>query len=240
MTLSYVEFLQKRLKSDPPAQKGMRTRERLKIATAKVLDQRGYHAMRVADVTGQAKVAEGSFYVYFKDKKDASLAVLTAMFDEFFDIVGKNDGEHSPLASIRRTNRRWIALCRANAGLMRCILQLADEDPDFAKLANGVNRQWYERVTHSITRRRRGLEHEPALFAVYLLGAMMDELVRKIIIYPDTEFLALVKELKMDDDAIADAASVVWVRVLYPDLRLSEDLPPAAATLAKWIMPRVA
>jgi hypothetical protein len=30
------------------------------------------------------------------------------------------------------------------------------------------------------------------------------------------------------------------VRVLYPDLRVSDDLPPAAAMLAKWIMPRVA
>src|SRR5690349_16262000 len=74
--LSFVDYLETKLRDDAPAQKGARTKERLKIATARMLEENGYHVMRVADITQNAKVAEGSFYVYFDDKKDASLTVL--------------------------------------------------------------------------------------------------------------------------------------------------------------------
>jgi TetR/AcrR family transcriptional regulator, transcriptional repressor for nem operon len=237
MTQSFIEHLETRLKDAPPKQKGMRTRERLKIATAKVLEQKGYHAMRVSDVTECAQVAEGSFYVYFRDKKDVSLTVLTSLFEEYFDIAGHAEGERSPFASIRRTNYRWLTLCRVNAGLMRCIFQLGDEEPDFARLSQRTNRLWYERVSKSITRRRAGLEERPALFAVYMLGAMMDELVRKLLVYPDPEFHALLADIGADDRVIADAASVIWLRVLYPDLRPPDDLPPVASALANWMVP---
>ena len=34
MTLSFIDHLEARLQTDPPKQKGQRTRERLKVATA--------------------------------------------------------------------------------------------------------------------------------------------------------------------------------------------------------------
>jgi hypothetical protein len=72
---------------------------------------------------------------------------------------------------------------------------------------------------------------------LYLLGGMMDEFVRKLIIYPDPEFLALLKEMDADDDAVADAASVLWLHIFHPEETPPDDLPPAAAGLAQWMAP---
>ncbi len=237
MTLSFIDHLEARLRDDPPKQKGQRTRERLKIATAKVLEQKGYHAMRVTDVTETAQVAEGSFYVYFKDKTEAALTVLTSLLEDFFPIHIDPPRERSAFESIQFANRRWLALCRANPGLVRCILQLGDQAPEFARLAQRTNSAWYLRVTASVLRHREGLNDGAVMLMVQLLGAMMDEVVRKLIVYPDPDFVALTERLGTGDDQVADAASVIWLRVLYPDATMP-DLPADVKALSAWVFGR--
>lgn len=235
MNLSFVDYLENRLSEAPPKQKGLRTRERLKLATAKVLEQRGYHAMRVIDITESAGVAEGSFYVYFKDKTEAAQTVLTALLEEFFPLLADAPPSGTPFDSIRYTNRQWIAVSRANSGLIRCILQLGDEIPEFSTLAQRTNRLWFERIAHRVTRQGSGLSARHALLLAYLLGAMMDELVRKLIIHPDPGLLALLGEIGAEDTLLADAASLIWLRILYPNAPAPVDLPDTAAILAEWI-----
>jgi len=236
MNLSYIEHLEVAYRDDPPKQKGLRTRDRIKIATAKVLEKKGYHAMRVSDVTETAEMAEGSFYVYFKDKTDATVTVLTDLLENFFNLEAPRDGERSAYDSIRLTNRRWISVCRANAGLVRCILQVGDETPEFARLSQDANRVWYQRVAEGV-RRRRGTSPGIPTLAAYLLGGMMDELVRKLIVYPDPSLLELLAEMGADDDVVADASSLIWLRIFYPDEPAPSDLPEPVAALAAWLVP---
>lgn len=228
VTLNFVDDLEHRLTTAPPRQKGQRTRERLKIAAARLLAEKGYHALRVGDVSAAAGLAEGSFYVYFQDKADITLTVLTELLEVSFDLEPVAAGESGAFGAIRASNRRWIALCRANAGLLRCVFQLGDEIAEFTRLPQRVNRIWYERVAQAVVRRHPdGAVSLPvAMLAVYMLGAMMDELARKLVVYPDPEFLRLLEQLSLDDDALADATSVLWMRTLYPDLPIDGDLGP--------------
>ena len=82
---SFIQYLEKNLEESPPAKKGACTRESIKIATAKMLEKHGYHEMRVKDITRCAGIAEGSFYIYFNDKKDVSLMTLSSFFIDFVD-----------------------------------------------------------------------------------------------------------------------------------------------------------
>jgi len=70
----------------------------------------------------------------------------------------------------------------------------------------------------------------------------MDELVRKLIIYPDPYFRELLADLDaLDDDTVADAASVIYLHILHPGTPVPASLPKAATDLAKWLgIPRVA
>lgn len=231
--LSFIQHMKNCLREQPPTQKGLRTRERLKIATAEVLERKGYLAMRAADIAKRAGMAEGSFYIYFKDKTAATLTVLTSLLEDFV-LLGIHAAEaDSPFEAIRHANRQWIATARANSGLMRCVLQLGDENPDFAELIQRSNRRWYSRVAKSVARRRGSADEGPILLVVYLLGGMMDELLRKLVIYPDRELQSLIRELGADDDVVADAASVMWLRVLYPQEPLTAALPPSVHAFAK-------
>jgi hypothetical protein len=111
-----------------------------------------------------------------------------------------------------------------------------DELPEFAHLVQGLNRRWHDRISRSVFRHypEGALAPENALLAAYMLGAMMDELVRRLIIYPDQDFHKLLRELGMDDNGLADAASAVWARVLYPGLEIEAELAPSAAAFALW------
>lgn len=233
MTLSYIEHMKLRFAEDPPSRKGLRTQASLQIAAAKVLGQKGYHGLRITDVTQEATVAEGVFYLYFKDKTAITLSVLTGMLDDFFASKMARTGAATAAEAIRNANREWISLCRENAGLMRCVFQLADEEPAFGHLLHQANRQWFGRIAERFT--RQGGVGKGALFGAYLLGSMMDEIVRKLIVYPDPEFLAVLSELDADDHAVADGATLMWLKVLYAKPPRLEGLPPAAEALAAWV-----
>lgn len=234
----FITFLKDRLAKNPPSQKGARTRERLKIAAAEVLEEKGYLATKAGDIATRAGVAEGSFYIYFKDKSDSTIAVLTTLLDEFVLLPSQSaDRAEHPFKAIRRANRRWISVARANPGLMRCVLQLGDENPDFAAVIQRANRTWFGHVARTVTRRRGIIDQGPTLFVVYLLGAMMDDILRKLIIYPDRDFLSLLQTLHGDDDMIADATSILWLRLLHPEEALPRNLPRAVKAFANAILP---
>ena len=232
---SFVDALALRFEESPPARKGERTRERIKLATARMLERLGYHAMRVLDITQEAGIADGSFYVYFKDKSEAALAVLS----EFIEFIppGATVGSVSRTAfeTIRETNCRFIRLARANAGLMRCMLQVVDEHPDYSELVQKVNRDWYLRVSRSVIRHypEGAVDEDAMLLMCYALGSMMDELIRRLVIYPDPNLLKLTERTAPTDKALADALSIIWHRALYPCGETPKGLRGAAAKLAQ-------
>lgn len=215
MTLSFIDHLETALRERPPKQKGLRTRERLKVATAKVLEERGYHAMRVSDICDAAGVGLATFYLYFENKSDITLQVLSEYLEQGMGQMAVR-GAPTPFAAIRGANLRWLAGIRANAGLSRCITQLGDEEPGFRELAHRINRQWYERIAVSFVRRYPGaVSQDVALLAAYSLGAMMDEMARKLVVSPDPALLDLVGKIAPSDEEIVDFLTVLWYRALH-------------------------
>ena len=232
---SFVDALALRLEEDPPSRKGERTRERIKLATARMLEQLGYHAMRVLDITQEAGIADGLFYFYFKDKSEAALAVLSEFVEFIPPGAAVGNASRTAFETIKETNCRFIRLARANAGLMRCMLQVVDEHPDYSALVQRVNRDWYLRVSRSVIRHYPdgAVDEDAVLLMIYALGSMMDELVRRLVIYPDKNVIKLTERTTPTYKALADALSVIWYRALYPCGPTPKSLRGAAAKLAQ-------
>lgn len=235
--LAFPDFLAGRLEKSPPKLKGQRTRARLLIAAARVLEARGYHALRVTDVTTEAEVSEGSFYIYFKDKTAISVAVLTEFFEGYVSEQMIRGGGRSVFSRIQAANRHWIALCRLNPGLIRCALQVGDYIPEFAEVAQRTGMVWYQSVADSIQRRRPArADGDAALLTTYMLAAMADELARKLIVLPDAGFIALLERMGATDDTLADAISIVWHKLIYGDVPVDANLSEPAERLARFLI----
>jgi len=231
----YTAKLAQRLKTNPPKRKGERTRERIKLAAARVLERHGYHDMRVGDITKAARSSDGSFYIYFKDKKEVTLTVLREFLHGMQMVpIGRSGARRSPFEAIMYSNLGWIRHVRANAGLMRSVFQMSDEDSEFGRLVNSSNRAWHERVARSVvkTGSEGAVDPSAALFAAWSLGGMMDELMRRLVVYPDVEFVEFLEKTTPDDEALAAALAVIWHRVLYPTHQLPSDLSGLALDLS--------
>jgi AcrR family transcriptional regulator len=54
----------------PQQDRGMQTREKIIIAALELFSEKGYHSTNSKEITARADVSIGSFYAYFKDKKE--------------------------------------------------------------------------------------------------------------------------------------------------------------------------
>lgn len=231
----YADHLQHEILHSPKPTKGARTKDQLKLAAIRVLDDVGYHAMRVSDICEAAEVGGATFYLYFKNKTAITLEVLSEFSDYTNSLMSSSYAAPSAFESIRDGNIRWLRMVRANAGLMRCTLQLGDEEPTFSALVNEMNRRWYQRIAASVVRHfpAGAVSDDAALLAAYALGSMMDELIRKLLVYPDPSLAALVERFAPSDEALSDFLSVLWHQALYARVpEVEGDLAAVAAAFA--------
>ncbi len=231
MTASFLTYLESQLAKKASLPKRERTRERLRIATLEVLNERGYEDMKTLTITEKAGLSEGLFYVYFKSKVDITLDLLDQFYEGFARLHLQTHAVSDPLEVIKRTNREWLRLAVGNPGVMRCIFQAGNEVPEFAALISKVNKDWYTRASNAVERRRPTGSKQTRLLPMYMLGGMMDELARKLVVYPDPELIALIAENGSDYDAVADAATMIWCRVLYPNDAVPEGMSDFAQQL---------
>ncbi len=89
--------------------KGDVTKERILFEGAKIVHLKGYHATGLQEILKAAGVPKGSFYFYFKSKKDFGLQLIDYYTDglvsrgtKFFERT-----DLSPLESLQE-NIRWI------------------------------------------------------------------------------------------------------------------------------------
>jgi AcrR family transcriptional regulator len=207
---------------EPVSQRGQKRREQIKAATREVLERIGYRAMKVTDVAAKAGIAVGLFYHYFPDLKAATCEVLVDFLDEMaatqvplpkdrYDVI------FAPTLVV-------VTAFEDHPGLMRCLVQVADEVPEFKAIWNKASTAWTHRVAASIAREFPDghLNESFSRSLAYALGSMVDGLVNEVFVdrNPDAR-----KLLKTPRD-VAELLSAIWYRALY-----LENPPPADLTL---------
>jgi AcrR family transcriptional regulator len=166
--------------------RGERARARLKEAALAVLERDGYHKMRIADVTAQAGVAQGLFYHYFKDLKSLTLEVLTDYATASNDPlqIEKNVSRGDWYARIYAHNLVIVRSYAKRPGVMRCLLQMADEDEVFSGFLRENYRNqlmWLVDLMPRLFPQVRFRKHQ-ALMVVYSLAGIGEGLMREYFI----------------------------------------------------------
>ncbi|MCZ8130816.1 MAG: TetR/AcrR family transcriptional regulator [Steroidobacteraceae bacterium] len=215
----FLDVLAERQRRAPAPRKGERTRNRLKLAAVHALEQRGYLQLRVTDICRRARVSDAVFYVYFENKVQITVEVLSEFLDHTFELGESPDPKprRSLFEALEHANLRWISAVRANAGLTRCLLQFADQVPEFRELSSRRNHQWYLHVTRRLLARlgARDFDESAPLLAVHVLGGMIDELCSKVFVSREPHVVALVDSIVPTDAALAEFVSILWYRGLF-------------------------
>jgi TetR/AcrR family fatty acid metabolism transcriptional regulator len=82
-------------------------RKRLLSAAIRTFGRRGFHEARISEIAAAAKVAEGTVYLYFKNKED----LLGSVFDETMDdVLAKARDIRSAVEPVPDRLRKLVAL----------------------------------------------------------------------------------------------------------------------------------
>jgi len=195
--------------------RGERARAGLKAAALRVLERQGYHRMRIADVTTEAGVAQGLFYHYFKDLKSLTREVLTdfALASNDLQAIEKDVPRGDWYARIHAHNLVVVRSYARRPGVMRCLLQLADEDPEFSALLRENYRDqlmWLVDLMPRLFPAVRFRKHQ-ALLVVYALAGIGEGLLREY-------FVNESKTLRTADlsvEQFAELLSIMFYRALF-------------------------
>jgi AcrR family transcriptional regulator len=122
----------------PKTKRGQRTRERILDAAEIEIGGRGFAEASISTITAQAKVGQGTFYLYFRTKEDVMRELVLRM--------GRRLRRHLTLSIVdapdrleaeRRGIRAFLEFVRANPNLYRVVAEAQFVDP-------GVYRRYYE------------------------------------------------------------------------------------------------
>jgi AcrR family transcriptional regulator len=106
----------------PKTSRGQKTREKLLRAAEAEFGQRGFHAVAINDITRQAGVALGTFYVYFESKEEIFRALVSYMGRRVRSWVAERiAGAPDRLAAEREGVKAYLEFVREHKGLYRII-----------------------------------------------------------------------------------------------------------------------
>lgn len=154
--------------------RGRRTRDKLVQGARRVLEEKGYAASSVADITSGSEVALGTFYRYFRNKEELYLLLLRELVETVYESTTGTWDPADPLGSTRRATQRYLAAYADNRKLVTALRDMAGSVDEAAKL-------WWELRMETYRRMRRTLskddpsENSQLDLAVIALGGMVEQ-----------------------------------------------------------------
>ncbi len=203
--------------------KKQRTRAAILAATARELERIGYDELVVEHIVASAAIARGTFYSHFKDKTEASAAVIRY----YFAMVRMNrprGGGHLPVkAAIRRSNAFYVQVYAKNALLLAGREALMRDCPEIADLRDRLNHDWAQMVIHDLRRRLPDQYQSQDPVVVHLkiraMIAMAEETLREIFLYRSKSM----RPYADSPDLIIEVLTDYWHNSLY--VMVESDAP---------------
>ncbi len=138
----------------PKTARGAKTKAKLLEAAATEFGTKGYHDCMIADITGRAKVAMGTFYVYFESKEEVFRELVQHMgITTRAHISKKLEGVTNRLEAERKGLIAFIEFARANKDLYRIVMesQFVAEDA-YRDYYNSFHKAYCENLANASAR----------------------------------------------------------------------------------------
>ncbi|MEM9529887.1 MAG: helix-turn-helix domain-containing protein [Pseudomonadota bacterium] len=145
-------------------------REALITAALRCFAARGFDATTMRDISREAGLAVGTYYLYFEDKRAVLDAVIRYHQKRTRDFLASLDQADKPLATIEGIFDAILGIeateLRARAALDLQLLSAAVRDEVLANWLENVQLEWVQAFRHLIAAAQRAGELAPELSAL--------------------------------------------------------------------------
>ena len=155
----------------PPTLRGQRTRQRLLRAAETIFGEKGYEHASIADITREAEVALGTFYVYFHDKQSIFVEVVDGLGTRLRRLIAEAVADCEDRIEVEREGlRTFFQFASENRNLYRIVRQAEFVDVE-------CYRRYYDRFAQGyVTGLKRAMSEgelrrmDPEALAYCLMG----------------------------------------------------------------------
>lgn len=218
--------------------RGERSKLRLLATGARLLDACGYQDLKIEDVAAAARLAKGTFYIYFRTKDE----FLRELVQRYCDFEQQTIPRSSPAVPTYLSAREFVSWYErtfiANVGVIRCMVQMGAVDPAVRAcwlLRN--SRVVNESVDATLRRVRPGtVDRDMLTWVTRTSGGMLDQsLFDRYGLQTPTG-----RQDPYDDDTIAEMHALLIYRGLYgcdppeSEVRLARSI----VTMSQHLAPR--
>lgn len=186
--------------------KGEGTRRALLGAAKRLFVERGYHQTSVPDIVAAAGVGHGTFYEYFRSRRDILMALTREAGDagDRFPVLKSTD-----IADRIRAEIFWYLSSRAqHLELTKVWHAAADVDPEIAATRRRTRARRIERVRKGIVAAGASSAVDPDIAAAALI-AMIEEFTHRWFVEGDGPGTA-----PRDVVAAAETVSTLWLNAI--------------------------
>ena len=87
-------------------------RDRILDAAERIFAEHGFFASRVAEIAREAGVADGTIYLYFKNKDDLLISLFESRMERVNDLLARTLAAHEPKDRLKAFVHTYLALVR--------------------------------------------------------------------------------------------------------------------------------
>ena len=166
---------------------------RIKEAATRVFSKKGFYNSTIADVAKVAEVAEGTIYLYFKNKDDLLISIFEGSMDYFIQVVTSElEPEKDPREKLRKFINLHLKLVEKNPDLAQVLQIELRQSSKFMKEYEGGKFGEYLNVVRTILEegREQGVfrqDIEPRILRRTIFGAV-DEMALDWLLMPKKKY----------------------------------------------------
>lgn len=156
-------------------------RQELLRAARKIFATQGYHRAKVDDIVAEARVAKGTFYLYFPDKRSVFVELVDTLFAQIHNAILRVDVAADVAEQVRHNIRAVLGVLLDEPETSTILMtHAAGLDPDFAAMIDG----FYAGVRTLLEESLRDGQQlgivapgDTSLQATFLVGALKETLL---------------------------------------------------------------
>jgi len=155
----------------PTTARGEATRQRVLEAAEQVFGARGYHGASVTEITRAAGVAQGTFYLYFRGKKEIFLDLVDDLGDQLRQVTMEASADTSTYADAQKRGfYAFFDFARAHRHIYRIIQECDRVDPTTYRRFYSMLAETYRAGATDAAARGELGDIDPEVLAYCLLG----------------------------------------------------------------------
>lgn len=199
----------------PQQHRSQDTLDRILDAAERLLDQRPFEAISIADVTAEAKSSVGSFYARFRDKDSLLLFLQERLYAESYatadQVLVPEAWQGVPLEGIISSALAFaVRTYREREGVRRAILGRIATDPAFRERARALSRYTCEKLVGLLESRRGEVPGVDVARAVDVCHRLIYSVLDQNLIYAE----GTPASLELTDDDLAEELTVACTAYL--------------------------